>query len=373
MVFFSDKILRTSSRIVLLLLMVTSLPTGASESDDPFVVVLDPGHGGKDPGALGSQSQEKEIVLAIALQVGAYINEYLPDVEVIYTRDTDIFIPLHERADIANRHNADLFISIHANASVNPKVYGTETFAMGLHRSESNLEVAKRENKVILYEEDHTERYEGFDPTSAESYIIFSLLQNTHLNQSLEYASFVQREFESKAKRHSRGVKQAGFLILWKTKMPSALVEIGYITNTTEEAYLLSETGQSYISSAIFRAFRAYKERIEKSSNRAGVQQTRQEEEPVNLPFFAIQVMTTSRLIKLTPDNFQGLDNIRMIQETDLYKYIYGNSHSYEEISTLKQSIQDDFPDAFIVAVQGKQIIPLGEAIQALEKHQENP
>ncbi|MFW6222671.1 MAG: N-acetylmuramoyl-L-alanine amidase family protein, partial [Bacteroidota bacterium] len=221
-------------RSFLLTLFVLFILTGSNiveggESDHKLnVVVIDPGHGGKDPGASGKYSKEKDIVLQVSKKLGHYIQKYMDDVKVIYTRDKDVFVPLHERADIANKNNADLFISIHANAISTSSVYGVETFAMGLHKSESNLEVAKKENKVIELEDNYEEEYEGFDPSSAESYIIFSLMQNTYLSQSLEFASYVQNQFRERVNRNDRGVKQAGFLVLWRTNMPSILVELGF-------------------------------------------------------------------------------------------------------------------------------------------------
>ncbi len=223
-------------------------------------IVIDPGHGGREPGAVGRRAVEKDIALAISLKLGAYIRENIRDVEVIYTRETDVFVPLHERARIANENNADLFISIHCNSSTNRSATGTETFVMGLHRSEANLEVARRENKSILYEDDYLETYDGFDPNSPEANIIFALYQNAYLEQSLRMASFVQYQFRERARRKDRGVKQAGFLVLYNVTMPGILVEAGFISNQREEEYLMSETGQAHIASAIFRAFREYKD-----------------------------------------------------------------------------------------------------------------
>ncbi|HET9052694.1 MAG TPA: N-acetylmuramoyl-L-alanine amidase [Cyclobacteriaceae bacterium] len=225
-------------------------------------VVLDAGHGGKDPGTIGKFMKEKDVVLNIALKVGEYIEKNLPEVKVIYTRKTDKFIELNERAAIANRNKADLFISIHANAISNPKIYGTETWVMGLHKSEENLAVAKRENSVILYEENYQEHYEGFD-NSPESYIMFSLMQNAYLENSLNFADKIEKQFKNKAGRHSRGVKQAGFVVLYKTATPSVLVEAGFLSNVTEEKFLATENGQALIASGIYRAFKEYKSEVE--------------------------------------------------------------------------------------------------------------
>jgi N-acetylmuramoyl-L-alanine amidase len=223
-------------------------------------VVIDPGHGGRDPGAVGRNSLEKDIALSISLKLGNYIQENFDDVKVVYTRKTDEFVELFRRAQIANENHADLFISIHCNSTRGTAAYGTETFVMGLHRSEANLEVARKENASILYEDDYMETYGGFDPHSPEANIIFSLYQNAYLNQSLSIASFIQDQFRERAMRADRGVKQAGFLVLYQVTMPGILVETGFLSNPREEQYLMSETGQSHIASAIFRAFRDYKQ-----------------------------------------------------------------------------------------------------------------
>lgn len=226
-------------------------------------VVIDAGHGGHDPGTHGKKYKEKDIALNIALKVGKYIEAYVPGVEVIYTRKDDSYIALDKRAEIANKNDADLFISIHVNSIPNNTTYGTETWVMGLHRSESNLEVAKRENSVILLDENYTERYEGFDPNSAESYILFSLTQDAYYESSIKMAQKVEHQFKTRVGRHSRGVKQAGFVVLYKTAMPSVLVETGFITNSAEEDYLGSERGQDLIASGIYRAFKEYKLDVE--------------------------------------------------------------------------------------------------------------
>ncbi|MFD2202857.1 N-acetylmuramoyl-L-alanine amidase family protein [Shivajiella indica] len=226
-------------------------------------VVIDAGHGGKDPGALGSYSKEKDITLSVALQVGKYVEQNLPGVEVIYTRKTDVFLDLKERPNIANRNRADLFISIHCNAAGNRGVYGTETFVMGTKNFESNFDVVKRENAVILLEDNYEENYEGFDPSSPESYMMFNLMQKAFLSNSISLASKIENDFTSRVNRSSRGVKQAPFYVLWTTSMPSVLVELGFISNTNEEKFLNSKDGQAYLASAIYRSIKAYKEEIE--------------------------------------------------------------------------------------------------------------
>lgn len=231
-------------------------------------VVIDAGHGGKDSGTIGKFSKEKNVALKIAKELGAIIQKNMSDVEVIYTRTNDTFVELEQRAQIANKNGADVFISIHCNAvpSNKDKVHGTETYIMGLHTSEANLEVAKRENSVILLEDNYEERYEGFNPNSPESHILFSLYQNAYLENSLSLAQKVEDQFRTRVGRKSRGVKQAGFWVLYRTSMPSILVEVGYLSNPTEEKYLNDDLGQTYIASGIFRAFRDYKNEIENAN-----------------------------------------------------------------------------------------------------------
>ncbi len=261
-----SEVKRTLILFLTIILINTALVSSASPSG-PYrmkTIVIDPGHGGHDSGCLGSHSKEKEVALAISLKLGKYIEENFPDVRVIYTRKTDVFVELVERAEIANRAKADLFISIHCNASTNKVAYGTETYAMGLHVSEANLNVAKRENSVILLEENYEQNYGGFDPKSTEAYIIFSLYQNVNIDKSLTLASKIQTQFEERMKKFNRGVKQAGFIVLYKTNMPAILIETGFLTNKEDEAYLSSDTGQDLVASAIYRAFREYKEELEK-------------------------------------------------------------------------------------------------------------
>lgn len=226
-------------------------------------VVIDAGHGGKDPGTLGKLTREKDIVLKIALKTGNFIEKNLSGVNVLYTRKTDKYVDFQARADVANKNKADLFISIHANSIVGANAYGTETFVMGLHKDNSNFEVAKRENSVILMDENYKEKYEGFDPNSPESYILFSLSQSAYQENSLKFAQKVEDQFKNRVGRSSRGVKQAGFLVLWMTTTPSVLIETGFLSNSKEEAFLASDRGQDLIASGIYRAFKDYKTEIE--------------------------------------------------------------------------------------------------------------
>jgi N-acetylmuramoyl-L-alanine amidase len=225
-------------------------------------VVIDAGHGGKDPGCHGKKHNEKDITLAIALEVGRIIEQFQPEVKVLFTRKKDVFIELNERAAIANRNNADLFISIHCNSG-GKAIYGTESYVMGPHTNSGNLDVAKRENSSVLLERDYLEKYDGFNPRSPLAHIFFSNMQSVYVQNSLRFASLAEQQFRGRAGRQSRGVKQAGFLVLWKTAMPSALIETGYLTYPKEEAFLSKETGQVYMASAIYRAFRDYKETLE--------------------------------------------------------------------------------------------------------------
>ncbi len=226
-------------------------------------IVIDPGHGGHDPGTRGKKALEKEVALKISLKVGEYIEKNIPGVKVIFTRKGDQYVALDERAILANKSKADLFICIHANAVANAKAYGTETYVMGISKAEKNFDVAKRENSVMLKDENYEQRYEGFDPTSPESYILFSLAQSAYQESSLLFASLVEKEFKNNTKRYSRGVRQAPFWVLWRTSMPSVLIETGFLTYPEEEKFLSSKSGQDSVALGIYRAFKEYKTQIE--------------------------------------------------------------------------------------------------------------
>ncbi len=339
------------------------------------IVVIDAGHGGKDPGACGTYAMEKDIALGIALKLGKYIKENFDDVMVIYTRESDVFVPLFDRADIANKANADLFISIHANSSDKKFVFGCETFVMGEHKNESNFEVAKTENNVITLEENYTTKYEGFDPNSIESYIIFSLMQRTYLNQSLKFAGKIQSEFKEKARRVDRGVFQAGFLVLWRTTMPSVLIETGFISHPDEEKYLSSQTGQDYLASAIFRAFREYKTEIENSSkfenklpekqnDSLPVQNTESSEHTL---YYKVQVFSSKTLIPLDDTLLTDYTNIESFTAGKWHKYAVGHYLSYDAALQNLKLVREKYPDAFIIAIKSGQIIPVSEAKQILK------
>lgn len=226
-------------------------------------IVIDAGHGGKDPGTSGDISKEKDVALAIAMETGRIIKENMPNVEIIYTRTGDSYPTLHDRANLANKNNADLFLSIHCNSISNDRIYGSETYVMGAHKSDENLNVAQRENSVILQEEDYKDVYDDFDPNSPESYITFSLIQSAYQQNSVKFAQNIEYQFKNRVNRRSRGVKSAGFLVLWRTTMPSVLVEVGFLSNQKEEKELNDKVNQVFIASGIYRAFRDYKSELE--------------------------------------------------------------------------------------------------------------
>lgn len=258
--------LRKTKYVIAAVFTFLAFVTSAQEINYELkTVVIDAGHGGRDPGAISGGVREKDIVLKVAKRTGELIKAANPNVNVIYTRDKDVFVELTERADIANRNKADIFISIHVNCFKESTVSGVETYILGLHRTEDNLELAKRENSVILLEDDYSTRYEGFDPTQAESYIMFELIQNEFLEQSRLFAEKADLQFSNMAKRHSRGVKQAGFLVLRQTTMPSVLIELGYVSNEKERAYMNSSAGIENLSTSIAEAFNQYKKERESS------------------------------------------------------------------------------------------------------------
>jgi len=344
------------------------------------VLVIDPGHGGIDPGTSGGGVQEKDIVLKIALKLGDYVESSFPGIKVVYTRKTDVFIPLYRRADIANKADADLFISIHANAVGHRGVQGTETFVLGQHRSEDNLEVAKKENAVILLEDDYSSTYEGFDPNSPESYIMFELVQDEYKEQSISLANEIQNEFRVRALRKDRSVKEAGFLVLRQTTMPSVLIETGFLSNAPERNYLSSETGQDHLASAIFRAFKAYKTDIEKKSSfhlvtkdvapqpvedqTAALEGAKEanssaKKQPSENLFYSIQIMALSKKIEPTPANFNGLNNVFRIDDKKISRYFSGKYATLQEAEINLNLIAPRYESAFVVAFKNNQLISL--------------
>ena len=320
-------------------------------------VVIDPGHGGRDPGAVGKILKEKDIVLDIALRVGEYLSQEMPDLNVIYTRKDDTFVPLDERSEIANKAKADLFVSIHANSVKDAKVHGAETFVLGLHRSQENLEVAKKENSVIVLEDDYTTKYEGFDPNSTESYIIFELMQNVYLDQSIEAASLIQDQFEKRVGRFNRGVKQAGFLVLRRAAMPCMLIEIGFLSNREEEQFMDSEDGRVYIASAIFRAIRDYKNKYDARNNLSRPVTENIVPENKEIIEFRIQIASSKNKIKEKTGPYRQFDDVWEFEENSLFKYTTGLADDYETISKLLPKVKEKVPDCFIVAFKnGKRV-----------------
>ncbi|TAH26874.1 MAG: N-acetylmuramoyl-L-alanine amidase [Cytophagales bacterium] len=254
--------MKKSIAYLFLILSITASTFSPEYQYKVKTLVIDAGHGGKDPGCVGHLSDEAEITLKVALELEQVLKENMPNVKVILTRNDDQFVELIDRASIANKNNADLFISIHCNSGPE-HVYGSETYTMGAHKTNENLEVAKRENSVILKETNYKKKYNGYDPKSPQGHILFALYQNANMENSLRFAEKVEQQFSSRVGRTSRGVKQAGFLVLWKTAMPSALIEIGYLSNKNEEKFLNQELNRTYIASGIYRAFKDYKEEIE--------------------------------------------------------------------------------------------------------------
>ncbi|MCF8222143.1 MAG: N-acetylmuramoyl-L-alanine amidase [Bacteroidales bacterium] len=362
-------IFRMASFAALVSSLLISMPLYSFPDDPPpreWIVVLDAGHGGKDPGARGSRSREKDITLAIALQTGKYINELLDGVKVIYTRDKDEFVELYKRAEIANKAEADLFISIHCNGFRDKRIIGSETFVMGLHKDKGNLEVAMKENSVITLEEDYTTRYQGYDPNSSESFIIFSLMQNIYLEQSLYFANFIQDQFRDRVGRIDRGVKQAGLIVLWQTTMPSVLVEAGFLTNSREERFLMSEKGQDYIASAIFRAFRDYKKSIDQKSDFSTSMEDNADDDD-NI-WYMVQLATSSSKIENLPAKFSDCGDITELVSGKYYKYATGKFKTYDDAADRRTELNDKFPDAFVIAVKNNKIMPLQEAIEQTGK-----
>lgn len=355
--------------------------------ENTFTVVIDAGHGGKDPGARGSVVNEKDINLAVAHKLGSKIMANHEDVKVIYTRKTDRFIELDERANIANRNKADLFISIHTNSvKKGSTARGTETYTLGLARTDENLAVAMLENSAILLEDNYEQKYEGFDPNSSESYIIFEFMQNKHMEQSISFASEIQKCFVA-AKRADRGVRQAGFLVLRKTSMPSVLVELGYISNREEERFMKSAEGQNKLVAALHEAFARYKKEYDrKQEGISGVARS-VESKPVcdigetnpaksvpvgseqdilnkkNKPaasgkvIYKVQILTSDKKLSRGAKVFKGYKNVDFFVEKGIYKYTYGETTDFNEVRRLRRKLAKDFKDAFIVAFKdGKKV-----------------
>jgi N-acetylmuramoyl-L-alanine amidase len=332
-----------------------------------FTVVIDPGHGGKDPGAVGSTSKEKDIVLSVGRRLGDLIENNHPDVDVLYTRKDDRFVALDKRAEMANKARADLFISIHCNALDRKRTspQGVETFVLGLHRSKDNLDVAKAENAVIMYEDDYSLKYEGFNPNEPESYIIFEFMANEFLDQSVYLATIVQNQLVSNSKRVNRNVRQAGFLVLREVAMPSILIELGYISNKQEENYLKSASGQTSLATSIYNGFKEYKREHDKKSHVFTNAETRRSQTNASQPSasvrdgkeYRIQFLTSSRKHENNASVFKGLKPVDYYNDGSTYKYTYGSTTNPEEIKRTLREVQTKFKDAFIVEfVDGQRV-----------------
>ena len=411
-----------SKRCLLIVTMIFSVFVAMmAANNDKFTLVIDPGHGGKDAGALGAKSKEKNINLNVALAFGRYVERNCPDVKVIYTRKTDVFIPLNERANIANRNKADLFISVHTNALPNGKVArGFEVYTLGMHRAADNLEVAKRENSAILVENDYKQHYEDFDPNSSESYIIFEFMQDKNMAKSVELAKMIQKDACETAQRVNKGVHQAGFLVLRATSMPSCLIELGFITSQDEENYLNSSAGIDALGNGIYKAFLRYKRKYHKGitvpyaadpteevniptvvppreentakqekrkpakeQSVAVVHQKQPEQEAQprisglmdtsekvgeatgnNEPVFKVQILASDRQLRLSDRQFKGEKNIFYFQEGNMYKYTIGASTNYNEIYQLRKKLLEKFPQAFIIAFKNDRKMDVQQAIR---------
>lgn len=313
-------------------------------------VVIDAGHGGKDPGAISGSVKEKDITLSVAKRLGALINEKYPNVKIIYTRSGDTFVELKKRAEIANKNNADLFISIHVNSAKNRSANGSETFVMGSEKSSSNFEVCQLENSVITLEEDYSSNYSGFDPSNPESYIIFSLLQNSHLEQSLMFAQLVQNNAAKGPIAYGRGVKQANFLVLWMCTMPAVLVELGFISNKNDFQILSNKKHQQKMAENIFSAFCKYKKNYDKEYILPASESVESKEPAcVKEDRFGIQIFVSSKSLPKGSSKFKGYDCNFIKTSKGLYKYYIGGFSSKEEAAKKLPAVRKSFPDAFII------------------------
>lgn len=406
-------------KITLLLALMCMLVVTAFAANKRFTLVIDPGHGGYDAGARGAISMEKNINLTVALRFGKYVEQNMPEVRVIYTRKQDVFIPLHERANIANRANADLFISVHTNALPAGKVArGFETYTLGMHRAKDNLDVAMRENSVISMEKGFEQTYEGFDPKSSESYIIFEFIQGKNMERSVDLARMIQRSVCDSGCRPDKGVHQAGFLVLRETSMPSCLIELGFITTPDEERLLNDNAKVDDIAKGIYEAFAKYKNKYDRSVSVPYRAANRQEstlpkivpdsykeeaenrrvkkQEPVrrtrasktddsdrkadtvasqsrnapkDAPVFKLQIFVGNRNLRKGDAHFKGETEFDSFQEGNLVKYTLGASTNYNEIYRLRKEKMEKFPEAFIIAFKNGKKYDVNQAIREFKQN----
>ena len=405
--------------VVLWMLAMTSFAANRN-----FTLVIDAGHGGHDAGARGAISMEKNINLSVALQFGRYVEKYMPEVRVIYTRKTDKFVSLIERANIANRANADLFISVHTNALPAGKIArGFETYTLGMHRAKDNLDVAMRENSVISMEKDYKQTYQGFDPKSSESYIIFEFIQGKNMERSVELARMIQRKVCDNANRPDKGVHQAGFLVLRETSMPSCLIELGFITTPDEERILNNSDRVNEIAKSIYDGFAQYRNKYDKRvtvpyrplqsgdveelkeqesqtqdeplkraevqkrsepQKNTGVQKrtepqkkaevqkrvvAQKKPEPKDAPVFKLQIFVSDRILRKGDAHFKGETDYESFREGNLVKYTMGASSNYNEVYRLRKSLQEKFPEAFIIAFKNGQKYDVNQAIREFKQN----
>ena len=405
--------------VVLWMLAMTSFAANRN-----FTLVIDAGHGGHDAGARGAISMEKNVNLSVALQFGRYVEKYMPEVRVIYTRKTDKFVSLIERANIANRANADLFISVHTNALPAGKIArGFETYTLGMHRAKDNLDVAMRENSVISMEKDYKQTYQGFDPKSSESYIILEFIQGKNMERSVELARMIQRKVCDNANRPDKGVHQAGFLVLRETSMPSCLIELGFITTPDEERILNNSDRVNDIAKSIYDGFAQYRNKYDKRvtvpyrplqsgdveelkeqesqhqvepqrkneaqkkvevlkktealkrtepQKKAEVQKkvvAQKKPEPKDAPVFKLQIFVSDRILRKGDAHFKGETDYESFREGNLVKYTMGASSNYNEIYRLRKSLQEKFPEAFIIAFKNGQKYDVNQAIREFKQN----
>lgn len=316
-----------------------------------FVVVLDAGHGGKDPGAVGRISQEKDLNLEVVLKAGKKIEKAYPDVKVFYTRTTDVFLPLQSRADFVNKHDADLFICVHTNSADNTAACGAETFVLGTEKLESNLDVAMRENSVIKLESDYQTTYAGFDPNSIDSYIMFELMQNKYITQSLRFAELMQQQFVQTNHRLDRGVRQAAFWVLHKSACPSVLIEMGFISNREEEKYLASKAGQDSIASAIFKAFEGvYKPQLSSVEKSVITQTPSSKGKEEQKPLYAVQILASKSVLPSNDALFQG-ETCEYVKKGEWYKYYTAKSIDKKQASAACKRLRAKFKDCFVITL----------------------
>ena len=395
----------------LLITLTLSILTIASHVNARrFTLVIDPGHGGHDAGAIGAFSKEKDINLKTALALGKYLERYCPEVNVIYTRKTDVFVTLHSRADIANKAKADLFISIHTNAAPSrpSSIKGMETYTLGMHRAADNLAVAKRENEVILQEKDYQTRYQGFDPNSSESYIIFEFMQDNNMHKSVELAKYVQRSVCSTASRPDKGVKQAGFLVLRETSMPSCLIELGFISTPSDEQLLNDDKRIDDIARGIYQAFAQYKNKYDNNItvpykaediepmvvSQSNFKPTVTQQEPPtekkpevkpeqkqenkfeakqvkakDMPVFKVQIFAVDNKLNSSDPRFKGHKDTDYYKESGMVKYTIGESTDYNEINRLRKELNSTFPGCFVIAFKNGDKMNINEAIREFKQN----